>query len=214
MLQKRNASIPGDFVLFISGVPGVGKTTLSYELLKNYNAFRIIEETDLIREVLRGYNDYLLEEHDEFRVHKSSLPCITDHTHLLSFQEAKEQCRIMTKSFERIVSRQKRKHIPTIINGVHVVPEVLAEIAIDNIAFIDLYVSTEEALFIRLKGREPNSYMLKHIPFIFQTNLELLSSTKKMEHLYPKKFKVIDVSSASISEAIQEIQAFIQLECL
>ena len=45
--------IPEGFIVFISGVPGVGKTTISYELLKRCNSFRIIEETDLIREVLR-----------------------------------------------------------------------------------------------------------------------------------------------------------------
>ena len=54
--------IPEGFVLFISGVPGVGKTTISYELLKKINAFRIIEETDLIREILLGYNEYLRTE--------------------------------------------------------------------------------------------------------------------------------------------------------
>lgn len=106
MKKSRNASIPDDFVLFISGVPGVGKTTVSYELLKKYNDFRIIEETDLIREILRGYNDYLIEDHDDLYLNKSKLPVIADHTHLLSFQESKEQCRVMTKSFERIVSRQ------------------------------------------------------------------------------------------------------------
>ena len=214
MKKSRNASIPDDFVLFISGVPGVGKTTVSYELLKKYNDFRIIEETDLIREILRGYNDYLIEDHDDLYLNKSKLPVIANHTHLLSFQESKEQCRVMTKSFERIVSRQKRKHIPTIINGVHIVPEMLAEIAPDNVAFIDLYVSSEEALLLRLEGRDPNSYMLKHIPFIFQTNVELLYSTKRLERNYPQKFKTIDVSSVSIGDVVQEILSFIQLERL
>ena len=46
--------IPDGFVVFISGVPGVGKTTISYELLKKRAEFRIVQETDLIREVLRG----------------------------------------------------------------------------------------------------------------------------------------------------------------
>ena len=46
-------------ILFISGVPGLGKTTLSYELLKRYDKFRIIQETDIIREILRGYNEYI-----------------------------------------------------------------------------------------------------------------------------------------------------------
>ena len=50
-------------IFLISGVPGVGKTTLSYELLKRFSTFRIIQETDLIREILRGYNEYLQERY-------------------------------------------------------------------------------------------------------------------------------------------------------
>ena len=49
----------GELIVFISGVPATGKTTISYELLKRYNIFRIIQETDLIREILRGYNEYI-----------------------------------------------------------------------------------------------------------------------------------------------------------
>ena len=36
--------IPDNLVVFICGVPGMGKTTISYELLKKYDKFRIIEE--------------------------------------------------------------------------------------------------------------------------------------------------------------------------
>ena len=57
--KESNFALPKGFIVFISGVPGVGKTTISYELLKMFSAFRIIEETDLIREVLRGYNEYI-----------------------------------------------------------------------------------------------------------------------------------------------------------
>ena len=61
MQSKNNyeSMIPDGLIVFISGVPGVGKTTISYELLKNIGKFRIIEETDLVREILRGYNNYL-----------------------------------------------------------------------------------------------------------------------------------------------------------
>ena len=52
--------LPKDLIVFLSGVPGAGKTTLSYELLKKHNEFRLIEEeTDIIREVLRGYQMHL-----------------------------------------------------------------------------------------------------------------------------------------------------------
>ena len=45
--------------IVIIGQPGVGKTTISNELLKTHNEFRLVEETDIIREVLRGYESYL-----------------------------------------------------------------------------------------------------------------------------------------------------------
>ena len=48
--------IPDGFIGFISGAPGVGKTTISYELSKRVCVFRIIEKTNLVREILRGYN--------------------------------------------------------------------------------------------------------------------------------------------------------------
>ena len=54
---------------------------------------------------------------------------IADHSKLLSIADAKEQCTFMRSSIEMIVARQQRKCIPTIINGVHIIPEVLAGIA-------------------------------------------------------------------------------------
>ena len=57
--MNKKYNLPQDLVILISGVPGVGKTTVSYELLKMYKEFRLVEETDVIREVLRGYNNHL-----------------------------------------------------------------------------------------------------------------------------------------------------------
>ena len=151
-------------IVFISGVPGMGKTTISYELLKRFNEFRIIEETDLIREVLRGYNDYLKIEFGNQVDFVFNEIQITDHTKLLTFEEAKHQCKIMKRSFEQIVCRQQRKGIATIINGVHVIPEVLNNITENNrIIFINLYVTNEHEIFERISTRDSSSYMLEHI---------------------------------------------------
>ena len=54
--------IPNDTVILIAGVPGIGKTTVSHELLKVYSEIRMIQETDIIREILQGYNDFLIEQ--------------------------------------------------------------------------------------------------------------------------------------------------------
>lgn len=197
--------IPNGLIVFISGVPGVGKTTISYELLKKVEKFRIIEETDLIREVLRGYNDYLKIEFGnqvDFIFEKIN---ITDHTKLLTFNEAKIQCKTMKKSLEHIVARQKRKGIDTIINGVHIIPEILNGISDNNnIIYINLYVTNEQEIYERISNRDSCSYMLNYVPFIFQTNKELYLSTKKATLKYPHIFN-IDVTGLSIEDTIDQI---------
>ena len=50
-----------NLIILISGVPSAGKTTISYELLRRINCFRIVQETDILREILRGYNQFLVE---------------------------------------------------------------------------------------------------------------------------------------------------------
>lgn len=207
MQNKTNYEliIPDGLIVFISGVPGVGKTTISYELLKKVDKFRIIEETDLIREVLRGYNDYLKIEFGnqvDFVFEKIH---ITDHTKLLTFDEAKIQCKTMKKSFEQIVARQKRKGIASIINGVHIIPEILNGIAGDkNIIYINLYVTNEQKIYERISNRDSCSYMLNYIPLIFQTNKDLYLSTKKISLNYHYVFN-IDVTSLSIEDTIDQI---------
>ena len=207
MQNKTNQEfiIPDGLIVFISGVPGVGKTTISYELLKKIDKFRIIEETDLIREVLRGYNDYLRIEFGnriDFIFDKIH---ITDHTKLLTFEEAKMQCKAMKKSFEKIVARQKRKGIASIINGVHIIPEILNGIEENNnIIYINLYISNEQKIYERISNRDSCSYMLNYVPLIFQTNKDLYISTKKIALKYHYVFN-IDVTSLSIEGTIDQI---------
>lgn len=200
-------TIPDGFIVFISGVPGVGKTTISYELLRRCDKFRIIEETDIIREVLLGYNDYLKNEFGDkidFLLKKIN---ITDHTKLLTLNEAKEQCIYMKSSLEQIVARQQRKGIATIINGVHIIPEVLNGIA-DNIVYINLYVTSANQIYNRISHRNPSSYMLEYIPLIFQTNLDLYVSTKKIALNTPYIFN-INVTELTIEDTVEKIVNYI-----
>lgn len=208
IMNQRNINeeiIPDGLIIFISGVPGMGKTTISYELLKQFNKFRIIEETDLIREVLRGYNNYLKNEFGNQVDFVFDKIYITDHKKLLSFEEAKLQCKTMKQSFKQIIARQKRKGIATIINGVHVIPEVLIDITENkNLIFINLYVTNEHEIYKRISKRDSTSYMLEHIPFIFQTNNDLHFSTEKISLKYPNIFN-INVTDLSIDNTIKKI---------
>lgn len=214
-IQSSNIEIviPDGFIVFISGVPGVGKTTISYELLRRFNAFRIIEETDLIREVLRGYNSFLKQEFPTQSYDILSQIKITDHTKLLSLEEAKEQCNFMRSSFEGIVDRQKRKGISSIINGVHIIPETLSGLAENrNVIYINLYVTNEQALYTRLFNRNPESYMINHVPFIYKANMDLYTSTEKLSVKFPYLFNNVDVTESSVDETISKIMQ--RIECL
>lgn len=202
--------IPNGFIVFISGVPGAGKTTISYNLLKKYNEFRIIEETDLIREILRGYNEYLIDNY-EFAQNLSSDITITDHGKLLTLNEAIVQCNHMRKSLEKIIERQQRKGISTIVNGVHIIPSVLNGIADNkNIIFVNLYLESEQDIYTRIFNREPKSYMLNHTDIIHSTNKDLCEDTEKLQKQYPYLFNNINITNLSIEETIELVMYCIE----
>ena len=198
--------LPKELALLISGVPGVGKTTISYEILKAFEEFRIIEETDIMRETLLGYNNYLrnILSNDIYLLNRID---ITDHTKLLSFADAVEQCKIMTNSISKIIERQRRKKIPIIINGVHIIPEILCSVLeSESLVYINLYVNNESVLRSRLEARDSNSYMLDHVSFIFESNSDLFDSTHKLTEAFPNKVFNIDVSELSVSETLSEVE--------
>jgi len=208
--QLQN-DIPDDLIVFISGVPGVGKTTVSYELLRNCNKFRLIQETDLIREILRGYTEYL----NDFLCCNSchsivSVPeIIPNHIKIFTYDEMKIQSAIMKCSIERIVLRQQRKHIPSIINGVHIVPEVLSEIANGgNVVFVNLYINNKEVLRKRLSTRNPKKYM-PHIEVLFDANNHIFSNVKILSQDKPRVFQNIDVTEINVDQVVEKILCFV-----
>jgi 2-phosphoglycerate kinase len=203
---NQHLDIPNGFIVFISGVPGVGKTTVSYALLRLFDRFRIIEETDIMRETLRGYNEYIEEEFKDKANFLFERINITDHTILLTFEEAKQQCLFMKKSFDKIIRRQERRGIPSIINGVHIVPEVLYGLAENrNIIFINLYIYSEQVLRNRLIDRDPLSYMANHVPLIYKTNEDLFISTQRASKKNKYSFHNIDVTNLSIKETVESV---------
>lgn len=199
-MNKEN-KLPDNLIVLIAGVPGVGKTTISYELLKKYKEFRLIEETDVIREILRGYNEYLA------KLNKLPLEESTIYAHdiFLSYDMAKQQCKIMKNSIINIIKRQQRKRIPSIINGVHIIPEELyLNIDFPNIVYIILYVDSEDALWNRLKNRNPQKYKFNCVPLLYQTNVDLLESSCRIsDNLY--KVYPINVSKLTIEDTLLKI---------
>lgn len=192
--------ISNDIIVFISGVPGSGKTTISYELLKKYDIFRIVQETDILREVLRGYNKYLTQQSN---FAEDSDTTILPHTELLSYTNACKQCEIMKYSINEIVERQRRKCIPTIICGVHIIPEILSQhITLSNVKYINLYFDCEMDLYTRLKERDSQKYGKTSVPFLFKMNQELQQSTQLLHHKFPDIYTSINVGGLSIEETL------------
>lgn len=199
--------IPQDLVLFISGVPGAGKTTISYELLKRYNAFRIVQETDVIREIIRGYNEYAIKN---TAVSLFQMNTVLPHTELLSYAMCVDQCNIMKYSIKEIIDRQKRKKIPTIINGVHIIPEVLSDfVQAQNTIYINLFFDCQDDLFNHLKNRDQEKYGLKSVPFLFNMNKELNNSMTILHSKSPQSFLSINVGKTTIDDAINIIVDYI-----
>ena len=173
-------TLPSNCIVLISGVPGTGKTTISYELLNAYEEIRIIEETDVIREILLGYNDYL-SDNERIKINN-----IYKSDVLLSYDTAAEQCNIMKYSLYQIIKRQQRKGIPTIINGVHIVPEILYSfLSFDNLLYITLYLGSESELMSRLKIRNQHKYSKENIPFLYESNKTLVEKTRQLSIVHP-----------------------------
>lgn len=205
-LDNNSLNIPNGYIVMISGVPGSGKTTISYNLLKQFSDFRIIEETDIMREILLGYNNFLKKTNPSITEVIDNVK-ITDHNVLLTLDEAKQQCKIMKYSIEKIIERQKRKGIPSIINGVHIIPSILNGLCKnEKIIYINLYVNNKESIYNRIYNRNPNSYMLNNIELIYQSGKDLFVDTVKLEennNLF--LFNNIDVTNLSINETINII---------
>ncbi len=197
--MNKKAKLPQDLILLISGVPGVGKTTISNELLRTYKEFRLVEETDIIREILRGYKNHLIE------IGKESTDEIYAHDVFLNYDMAKQQCCIMKNSIINIIKRQQRKQIPSIINGVHIIPEELyLYTSFSNILYIILYVESEHVLWERLKSRNAQKYKPECVPYLFKTNVELQNSIHKI----PKDSCMlysINISRLSVEDTISKI---------
>ncbi|NLL77034.1 MAG: hypothetical protein GX235_07285 [Clostridiales bacterium] len=197
-----------NLILFISGVPSAGKTTISYELLREIDYFRIVQETDILREILRGYNTYLSQEVSEIL---SDLTEPAPHTELLSYERAKIQCTIMKKSIIEIVKRQNRKCIPTIICGVHIIPEILYNnIPGNNIKYVNLYFDCEEDLYSHLRIRNHDKYGKKSVSFLFEMNSELQDNFSFMQSKNPSTFISINVGKLTIKETVTAIIDFLQ----
>lgn len=197
-----------NLIILISGVPSAGKTTISYELLRRINCFRIVQETDILREILRGYNQFLVESLPNIA---PKIDYLAPHTELLSYNKAKSQCKIMKNSIIEVINRQNRKQISTIICGVHIIPEILYEdINSTNVKYINLYFDCKEDLYSHLKTRDTDKYGKKSVDFLYNMNVKLQNNFSSLQFQYPHMFTSINVGKLTVEETIDFIIDFLE----
>lgn len=195
--------LPSNSIILISGVPGSGKSTISYELLNTYEEIRIIEETDIIREILLGYNDYLSKSE------RTKIENIYTSDVLMTYDMAASQCEIMKYSLLQIIKRQQRKGIPTIINGVHIVPEILCPfLPFNNLLYITLYLEFEAGLRARLETRNQQKYTRESIPFLYEANKTLAEKTSQLNIEYPNII-TLNTDALSTAETVSNLKCLI-----
>lgn len=188
-----NKRIPDNTIILISGTPGIGKTTISHLLLSAFPELLMIEETDIIREILLGYDEYL-------SINKiNNLNELCDHNVILDYEMALEQCHIMKASIRNIILRQQRKGIPTIINGVHIIPEVLYDyLDFPNVIYVILYTDTKRELEKHYMSRNDNKHP-KSLSLTFDMNKKLFRRSSDLIG-HKKNVFVINISSLSASD--------------
>ncbi len=103
-------------LLFISGMPGVGKSTIAHNILINNPNYIIIEEVDIIREALRGY---INSSSNIISIPNNDKKIINCASYELNTEEFFYQCKILQPSILAICLRLQRKKIPAIIEGVN-----------------------------------------------------------------------------------------------
>ena len=118
---------------------------------------------------------------------------------------AKTQCNIMKFSIKNIVARQQREGIPTIINGVHLIPEVLySYLNFKNLMYILLYTESEDILLQHYLDRNDNKHPDK-LSFLFDMNKELYNNTFMLLKDAPNVI-FINVSKLSVKNTVSKIK--------
>lgn len=103
-------------IIFLSGMPGVGKSTLAHSILRNNLDYIIIEEVDIIREALRAF---INSNEKNINISNENKNIINKASYEITYNEYINQCKLLQPSIIGICNRLQRKNIPVIIEGVN-----------------------------------------------------------------------------------------------
>lgn len=132
-------------LLLISGMPGVGKSTIAHNILANNPDYIIIEEVDIIREALRGY---INSNSDNLNISKHDKEILNNASYELNTEDFLYQCKLLQPSILAICKRLRRKNIPAIIEGVNLdFVSMFANLRsiLSNFSCINFYISDEKS---------------------------------------------------------------------
>lgn len=197
----------------LSGVPCVGKTTTAYNILKYQPDFRRVSELDLIRTIIRAVirnieNSKYVDKEMLQGQYEELFYSLSER----DLSDCKKQSTLLIPYVREIVARQQRRNIPTIIEGLSIIPSTYfsnnqpIKGFEKNVFFINLFLSDEQEhiqrRYNRCKEREyqdTKSQVKEQVANIRNSkNLELHEETSELSK------NVKNVASFDVSNMNQD----------
>lgn len=214
-------------IIIISGSSGIGKTTISKQILKQNPDFYIIEEWDFIREAIRANNTYLIntltselnEQIDDIETKLKEITrfnILNRSTSELPLKDILEQSKLLIHPLIKICERIKNKKLSAIIEGVNLPIRLLVSIEdtfeyfinSENIILVNLYASDSEIYKERLNfrnyQREQSTISNENFNNIMnynEYNRELSTKAFEKANILNNKIINIDVTSPHFSKS-------------
>lgn len=170
-IQIPTRVLPPDCKVFISGAPGVGKTTIANKLLPFFESDNLeVIEVDFIKDVLREDFDlfssiitdlapcnYLMENAQKKIKHQRQI--IEPSSYKLEYEKLLEQNDYIFKRLISACNKREEKGVPTILEGVNLSIDIIHDeyknfpSLLRNIFLIDLFMENKEGHRHRLEHR-------------------------------------------------------------
>jgi 2-phosphoglycerate kinase len=197
-------TLPLNFQIFIMGTWGVGKSTVTKEILKKTN-IQTVQKIDALKSALRAFIETRNEKLKN-KMPKETLAEITkflgddlmlEWTKECTPQEFKKQCNLMLEPIVRICNDLADRKTPAVIEGINLPVELLEHDfngrTHDKI-FINLYMDVKENLIKRLAERCVQREMSQDevIKYVEEHQRSMIDINKYLKESYDAKKKELN----------------------